>query len=398
MNQMNRVYQFALDKLHAPFLARLAAGCAKVLAEGKQLIQPRPGKPVSLSDADLDGCRERLSAIYPQPATVRPAGEMAPENGMDVSVIVPVYNAEACVNALLDSLFSQETEYRFEVIAVDDGSADASGEILETRAKTEPRLKVIRQPNGGAAVARNAGLDAAGGKYIFFADADDLVCPDAIQRMTRMAEQHSLDFVQSAWRYMDGPIQRLQDEILPEGNLLPMAEMPGMPWAKLIRRSLFQGIRFPEGFNCFEDSIIKCLLLPRCRRVGLCGCVAYAWLRNNPTGLTATSRFAPKTIQAYWVVEEMERLSGRAPDLLGLAILLQQICSVMLPRLKPFDEQIRRDAFLLACRLTERYAAAKDFPAWKKQLPFAQKQALKAIESRDLHRAEALSKDWKLLV
>ena len=398
MNQMNRVYQFALGKLHAPSLARLAAGFVKIMAEGKQLVQARPGKPISLSDADLIACRERLSAIYPQPATVRLAGEMSPENGMDVSVILPVYNAEACVYALLDSLFCQKTEYSFEVIAVDDGSADASGEMLEARAKTEPRLKVIRQPNGGAAAARNAGLDAAGGKYVFFADADDLVCPGAIQNMTQLAEQHSLDFVQSAWRYMDGPIQRLQDEVLPEGNLLPMVEMPGMPWAKLIRRNLFQGIRFPEGFNCFEDSIIKCLLLPRCRRVGLCSCVAYAWLRNNPTGLTATSRFAPKTIQAYWVVEEMERLSSRSPDLLGLAILLQQICSVMLPRLKLFDDQIRQDAFLLACHLTERYTTAKDFPSWKKQLPFAHDQALKVIESRDFHRAEALSRDWKFLV
>lgn len=397
MNQMSRVYQFALDRLHSPFLARCAAGVLRTAFRGKQRIGSLLRRN-SLPEEEAEACRARLNALYPQPVCGQGGGVAAPGNGTDVSVIVPVWNAEATLAALLDSLFSQETEYAFEVIAVDDGSRDASPRLLDERAKTEKRLRVIHKPNGGAASARNAGLDAAGGEYVFFADADDEVLPGAIQAMTRMARENRLDFVQAAWRYKDGPVQRLQDEVLPEDRLLDMAEMPGMPWAKLIRRALFEGVRFPEGFSCFEDSIIKCLLLPKCRRVGLCGHVSYAWLRNNPTGLTATSRFAPKTIQAYWVVEEMEREAGRPADLMGLAVLLQQICSVMLPRLAPFDARVQQDAFLLSCRLLDRYRTAADYPRWKKQLPFPQRAALRAVENRNFAEAVALGKSWRLMV
>ena len=91
---------------------------------------------------------------------------------MKASIIIPVYNKEQYVEKCLRSALNQTFD-DFEVIAVDDGSPDASGRILDRRAEAEKRLRVIHRENGGAAAARNTGLDAARGKYIFFADADD---------------------------------------------------------------------------------------------------------------------------------------------------------------------------------------------------------------------------------
>ena len=397
MNQMSRVYQLALDKLKSPLLARTASAVLRPAARCAERIKSlTAGK--RLPPEDTEACRARLARIYPQPQVVPRAGIAAPANGLDVSVIVPVYNAEDSLEQLLDSLFSQETGYSFEVIAVNDGSSDGSGRLLDSRAQKEKRLRVIHRANGGAAAARNEGLDAAGGEYIFFADADDRVLPGAIEHMVRMARQQNLDLVQAAWRYEGGPVQCVRDEVLAGERLLEMTEMPGMPWAKLFRRELFHGVRFPEGYSCFEDSILKCLLLPRCTRVGLCGWVSYAWKRNNPKGLTATSKFAPKTIQAYWVVEEMERQAEKAPDTLGLAILLQQICAVMLPRLAPFERQVQQDAFLLACELVKRYTEAGDSTAWNGRLPYPQKRALQAVERRSLDQALVLSRLWRLMI
>ena len=133
MNQMSRVYQLALDKLKSPLLARMAAAVLRPAARcAERLKSLRAGN--SLPPEDAEACRARLAQIYPQPQVVPRAGKTVPANGPDVSVIVPVYNAEDSLEPLLDSLFSQETAYSFEVIAVNDGSSDGSGRLLDSRA------------------------------------------------------------------------------------------------------------------------------------------------------------------------------------------------------------------------------------------------------------------------
>ncbi len=93
-----------------------------------------------------------------------------------ISVIIPVYNEEAYLARCLDSVLSQTYE-RLEVITVDDGSTDRSPEILKGYALKDKRIKIISKENGGAASARNAGIEAAAGSYIGFVDADDWAEP-----------------------------------------------------------------------------------------------------------------------------------------------------------------------------------------------------------------------------
>lgn len=91
-----------------------------------------------------------------------------------VSVVVPVYNAEKYLSDCIDSLMRQ-TRKPEEIILVDDGSTDCSGEICDLYASQYSYIKVIHKQNGGVSSARNAGIDAAQGKYLIFVDADDLV-------------------------------------------------------------------------------------------------------------------------------------------------------------------------------------------------------------------------------
>jgi glycosyltransferase involved in cell wall biosynthesis len=117
-----------------------------------------------------------------------------------VSVVVTAYNVGPWLDACLASLAAQ-TLADFEVLCVDDGSTDASGAIIREYAATDPRFRHIRQPNRGAAAARNAGLSRARGVYVFFADGDDVFAPRLLEASTARAEATGADIV--AFEYTD---------------------------------------------------------------------------------------------------------------------------------------------------------------------------------------------------
>ena len=94
-----------------------------------------------------------------------------------ISIIVPVYNVEKYLRECLDSI-SQLKAFSWEAILVDDGSTDASGQICDEYATQDSRFRVIHQKNAGVSAARNAGLDAAKGDWIWFVDSDDSINPD----------------------------------------------------------------------------------------------------------------------------------------------------------------------------------------------------------------------------
>lgn len=94
-----------------------------------------------------------------------------------ISIIVPVYNVERYLRECLDSI-AQLKAFSWEAILIDDGSTDSSGAICDEYAKREPKFRVIHQKNAGVSAARNAGLDAAKGEWIWFVDSDDSINPD----------------------------------------------------------------------------------------------------------------------------------------------------------------------------------------------------------------------------
>lgn len=108
---------------------------------------------------------------------------------MDLSVIIPVYNAGALINRCLDSVFSQQGKYEIEVICIDDGSTDNSVELIKSR--NEKNITLLRQENAGPAVARNKGMQAATGKYMAYLDADDYWMPGFIEKTIDFLEEHA---------------------------------------------------------------------------------------------------------------------------------------------------------------------------------------------------------------
>lgn len=111
-----------------------------------------------------------------------------------LSVVIPAYNCQDTVGALLDSIAQQGIK-NYEVIVVNDGSLDHTLELLNEKSKTMSELRVLDKPNEGAPRARNLGMAQARGEYIYLCDADDLVYPHGLQKMLDYARKNQLDVV-----------------------------------------------------------------------------------------------------------------------------------------------------------------------------------------------------------
>lgn len=118
-----------------------------------------------------------------------------------LSIVIPVFNAVAYLPALVQSL-SEQTFRDFEVIFVNDGSTDASAELIQTLGATLPAMRLISQPNQGQAVARNTGMDQVDSEFIAFVDADDILHPDMYGTLMPLAEDNRLEIaLANAWNF-----------------------------------------------------------------------------------------------------------------------------------------------------------------------------------------------------
>ena len=126
-----------------------------------------------------------------------------------ISVIVPVYNVKEYLNTCVESILNQ-THENLEVILVDDGSTDGSGEICDSYAKTDTRVQVLHTTNGGQAAARNRGIEVCKGEYLTFIDSDDSMEPELIETLYLAQKKSGANLVSCRWRnvYEDGRIDR----------------------------------------------------------------------------------------------------------------------------------------------------------------------------------------------
>lgn len=111
-----------------------------------------------------------------------------------LSVIIPVYNVEKYLTECVESVLGQ-TYRDYEIILVDDGSTDSGGAMCDDYARKDHRIRVIHQPNGGLSAARNTGLKAASGKYVYFLDSDDYIEDCTLEHLASLAEQEAADVV-----------------------------------------------------------------------------------------------------------------------------------------------------------------------------------------------------------
>lgn len=170
---------------------------------------------------------------------------------MRVSVVIPVYNVERYLARCLDSVLAAAEGHDVEVICVDDGSTDGSAAIL---ARYEGRVKVIEKENGGLGSARNAGLDAMTGDYVMFVDSDDWIPRDAIDALSRAAQESGASLVVSTSfcrdKAPDAPPRAVRWRMRPS-PWIAGRKVQYCAWNKLYRADLFRSRRYPA--TIYED-------------------------------------------------------------------------------------------------------------------------------------------------
>lgn len=188
-------------------------------------------------------------------------------NSPKISIIVPVYNVEQylenCINSILNQSFRN-----FQLILVDDGSKDSSGEICDRFVQKESRVKVIHKPNAGVSAARNAGIDIATGQFICFIDSDDWIESEYLQKIVDEIYDFDILFFGSVWHYEDGCSRSLsfqnseykKDIYTGIFHLLENdinINYFGFTWNKVFRRDVIEqySIRFVDNLAISEDEV-----------------------------------------------------------------------------------------------------------------------------------------------
>jgi len=249
----------------------------------------------------------------------------------DLSVIIPVYNAEPYIEACLRSVINQDTKYRYEIIVVDDGSTDNSLQLI--RRHSHPKLRYCSKPNGGIGSSRNLGIRAAKGKYLMFVDADDELLPNAIQQLLDAIIENDACIAQGNVCYFhesdkstylgDPTSQRKLIQIQDNRDLI--FNLGGYPWAKVFKKQLFENAFFP--LHTFEDTLIWLIIYRRAKSILVIPEAVYLHRFQPNSDMASVAAGSVKGIDTLYVVSYLltlhERLGLPFDDTLYRQILFQ---------------------------------------------------------------------------
>lgn len=204
-------------------------------------------------------------------------------NKPKVSIIVPVFNAEKYIRRCIDSILSQ-TFTDFELLLIDDGSKDKSGEICEEYAGKDKRVRVFYKENGGVSSARNLGLDECLGEYISFIDADDYIEANTLSDALFADGYDLIQIPRNNGSYFKhytrDVICREQDEFLKFIYKNYYFEC----WGRFYKRSIMSGLRFNENIKIGEDLLLFLDIYPKVSSFLLsskCGGYHYSYVPSS---------------------------------------------------------------------------------------------------------------------
>lgn len=346
----NRIYNYFYRKLHIKFLAKVIACLGYGLLYIYFLVKKNSCKDtinISIEDSykvinDYSKKPEGDYSLIEQPLDIT----------MDLSIIIPVYNASNYIEKCLDSVVNQNTRYKYEVIVINDGSTD---DTLSKLSKYEG-INVISIENRGIAGARNEGIDNAKGMYFMFVDSDDVLASDAIETLLKSAYKNNAEIVQGSYYEFINENKKmyyyLDEKVIESAKYNDVLPAPGFPWGKVIRRDLFNGIRFPLNY-WFEDTVISYVIFRRCKKYVQLRTIVYGY-RKNISGITNNYNSSHKSMDTFYVVEymisECKRL-GMIKDKVLYKITVNQLSSILLRRTRDVNEDILKNIFNLSCNL-----------------------------------------------
>ena len=392
---MIQAFYFRFFKfLHNEWLSMVLSHIAYFLYHILFLIK-RIGTRKDIISIPATDALETIKKIYPKPISEPMVTDSEININLDLSIVVPVYNYADLIRQNIESILGQKTSFRYELILVDDGSTDGAGEILKEYADRE-NVSVISQSNMGIAGARNTGINHASGRYLMFVDCDDILNDEIVERLMTRAYEQDCDIVMCAHNLVkvrDGKVINVLANIYPRYNLLGLRNhdeimnYAGLPWGKVYRRELFNGVRFLPGY-WYEDTIIQFLLFSQCKKFSYLSYIGYEykWYEKNFSH-TQGDASNVKSIDRYWMlldIIEKYKDMGLPLDAQFYTMLLRHLSFYYYPQVKGFTKDIQEALFVLAREQLLKYK-----PKEKCRLPYMLRVTEKALLEGDINL-------WKL--
>lgn len=231
---------------------------------------------------------------------------------MDISVIIPVYNKAEYIQQCIESLQEQDFD-EFEIVAVDDGSTDKSGEICDRIVNQYPNFRVFHTSNQGVTAARRYGLEQAKGTYVVFVDSDDALMPHALKTLYETIEKQKADEVIGTFCTQDGvnspvvyegltPVEPLVQQIITGKNRFPVL------WAIIFRKEILEGcLDTPRDIIEGEDKLMQVKVLMKTPKVFFISEQVYRYTLGLPNNRRHTleremlyDNILRQTLQPHW--------------------------------------------------------------------------------------------------
>lgn len=232
---------------------------------------------------------------------------------MQVSIIIPVYNAEKTLERCVDSIVRQ-TYADWEIIAIDDGSEDGSVDILKKyEEKLENKMRWYTQENQGVSRTRDKGVRLASGQYVMFVDNDDFLDQDYVETYVREMEEGTYDCVVGGYRRINEKNQIFYENS-PTTEWLKLAII--MPWARILRKDYIienniQFLDYPLG----EDIYFNMQIYHKSNRVKKIEYIGYNWYLNNGSVSRTTHRGLKEECDALFMLDKVDEAIEHSREL-----------------------------------------------------------------------------------
>lgn len=355
-------------------------------------------KKKQVKDISVEEAYQLVKAVWTPKDKITLVENGPIDKSIDLSIVVPVYNYEKEVQRCIESLLDQKTSYKYEIIIVDDGSNQATKEIL-LKYKSYSSVRLIFQENGGISSARNTGINTAVGQYLMFVDCDDVVSTNCVQVLLDKAFEKSYDIVMAAHalvKVKNGIEIGRRNFIYSDLNVMHYVDddfimnYAGLPWGKVYKRELFNQIRFPVGY-WYEDTIIHFLVFRLAKKYCYIQDVVYdyMWYEGNFSKVQATSN--NRVLEHYWIIEKMLKENDRiglSRDVILYKVMLNHLGGFLYNTIANLSDEIKHAVFVLSRNLV-----LKNRPNDKYKLNYSLKQLENAFLLNDFAMWELASKE-----
>lgn len=210
-----------------------------------------------------------------------------------VSIIIPVYKAEKCLERCIDSVLNQ-TYKDWELLLIDDGSPDRSGDICDEYAKRDNRIRVFHKNNGGVSAARNLGLDNVNGEYVTFVDSDDLIDLNTLKVCISQVELFDLDLLQFSYTRDEkqlGTVENFEPKVYAINAYINEKNVLRCVWGTMFHSDIIKQnhIRFNEKMKLAEDQLFVFSCMEQSKKIMRIPNVLYYYY-DNPCSATNNER------------------------------------------------------------------------------------------------------------